>query len=212
MRYRGRITTWKDDRGFGFIMPSHCGVEVFVHISAFANRSRRPIGNEAVTYELKTDTQGRPQADEVLFVGDVAQQPVRITAPVALASLAAASFLAIVAGFAAAGRLPLPVLALYVVASLIAFAAYAWDKSAAQRDVWRTAENTLHLLGLFGGWPGALIARHVFRHKSKKLSFIVSFWATVVLNCGALVWMLSPQGQQFLLALQRIVEANLSTG
>lgn len=207
MRYQGRITTWKDDRGFGFILPSHGGAEVFVHISAFADRSRRPIGNEVVSYQLKPDAQGRPQAREVSFVGGGAYQPVSISTAVMRAGLIAASFLTIVASFAVAGRLPLAVLVLYLVASLIAVAAYAWDKSAARRDRWRTAENTLHLLGLFGGWPGALVARHLFRHKSQKTSFIVSFWVTVVLNCGALVWMLTPQGQRFLVALQRIVVA-----
>jgi uncharacterized membrane protein YsdA (DUF1294 family)/cold shock CspA family protein len=212
MRYQGRITTWKDDRGFGFIMPSGGGIEVFVHISGFSNRSRRPIGNEIVSYKLKIDARGRLQADEVSFVRENAQQPARITAPVMRAILIAASFLTIVAGFAVAGWLPIAVLVLYVLASLTALAVYAWDKSMARLDGWRIAENTLHVLGLCGGWPGALVARHVFRHKSKKRSFIDSFWTTVILNCGALVWMLSPHGQHILLGLERLVVANLGTG
>ena len=117
------------------------------------------------------------------------------------AFLIAATFLTIVASLAIAGSLPLAVLALYLVASVIAFGAYAVDKSAARKNRWRIPESTLHLIGLSGGWPGALIARHVFRHKSKKRSFIASFWGTVVLNCGALVWLLSPQGQGFLVSL-----------
>lgn len=32
----------------------------------------------------------------------------------------------------------------------------------------RTQESTLHGLSLLGGWPGALIAQQVLRHKSKK--------------------------------------------
>lgn len=84
------------------------------------------------------------------------------------------------------GKLPAAVLALYLAASLIAFFTYASDKSAARKNQWRTKESTLHLLAAIGGWPGALIAQKLLRHKSKKRSFQTVFWATVVLNCGAL--------------------------
>jgi uncharacterized membrane protein YsdA (DUF1294 family) len=82
--------------------------------------------------------------------------------------------------------LPLAVLGVYFAASVVAFFAYAFDKSAAEKGQWRTQEGTLHLFSLVGGWPGALIAQKVFRHKSKKREFQTVFWATVVLNCAAL--------------------------
>ncbi|MCF8178914.1 MAG: DUF1294 domain-containing protein [Sulfuritalea sp.] len=47
-------------------------------------------------------------------------------------------------------------------------------------------------------WPGALFAQRLFRHKSKKQSFQVSFWATVILNCCATVWLFSPSGSSAL--------------
>lgn len=47
----------------------------------------------------------------------------------------------------------------------------------------------LHLLALIGGWPGALIAQRVFRHKSRKPSFRIVFLFTVVVNCAALLWL-----------------------
>lgn len=40
---KGKITTWKDDRGFGFIKPDNGGKEVFLHISAIKRAGRRPI-------------------------------------------------------------------------------------------------------------------------------------------------------------------------
>jgi uncharacterized membrane protein YsdA (DUF1294 family) len=49
----------------------------------------------------------------------------------------------------------------------------------------------LHLLALLGGWPGALIAQNLLRHKSQKTGFLLIFGATVVINCGALVWLIS---------------------
>jgi uncharacterized membrane protein YsdA (DUF1294 family) len=97
-------------------------------------------------------------------------------------------FLAVICALAARGMLPLAVPVIYLTASVAAGIAYGIDKSAAQRGAWRTPERTLHVLALMGGWPGAVVAQRVFRHKSRKLSFRFAFWATVALNCGALVW------------------------
>ncbi|WP_040500587.1 DUF1294 domain-containing protein, partial [Ideonella sp. B508-1] len=47
---------------------------------------------------------------------------------------------------------------------------------------WRTPESTLHWMGLLCGWPGALLAQQVLRHKTSKTSFIVVFWLTVLVN------------------------------
>lgn len=71
---------------------------------------------------------------------------------------------------------------------MLAFAAYGVDKSAAANGRWRISESTLHLLGLFGGWPGAAIAQQVFRHKTSKVSFQSLFWVTVALNLLMLIW------------------------
>jgi uncharacterized membrane protein YsdA (DUF1294 family) len=98
------------------------------------------------------------------------------------------------------GRLPFAVLGLYLAASVVTFMVYALDKSAAKRDQWRTQESTLHLFALIGGWPGALAAQRLLRHKSLKASFQATFWVTVMLNCGALVWLLYPTGAQVLRA------------
>ena len=193
MCYQGRITTWKDDKGFGFITPNGGGEQVFVHISSFSNRQRRPEGNELVTYELKVDGKGRVQANTVGFVGErptPSAPPGRSNIP----PVFAVCFLAFVIVAVVAGRLPLAVLALYLVASLVAFFAYFFDKSAALRNQWRTQESTLHLFALLGGWPGALAAQRLLRHKSAKASFQATFWVTVVLNCGALGWLFSPSG------------------
>jgi uncharacterized membrane protein YsdA (DUF1294 family) len=93
------------------------------------------------------------------------------------------------------------VLALYLGASAVAFGAYALDKAAARDGRWRTAEGTLHLFGIVGGWPGALFAQRVFRHKSRKASFQQVFWVTVVVNCLGLGWLLTERGSQFLTGL-----------
>ena len=88
----------------------------------------------------------------------------------------------------------LVVLVVSAVASLIAFAGYGFDKWAARRSSRRVPENTLHLWSLLGGWPGALVAQRVFRHKTRKASFQIVFWVSVALNCAAVAWWLSPAG------------------
>ena len=193
MRFQGKITNWKDGQGFGFITPNGGGNQVFVHIKSFANRRRRPVGNEIVTYELKTDANGRAQADSVAFIGErvpSATSSGHSNGPLVLA----AAFLVFVVGAAFAGKLPFAVLALYLIASAVAFVAYFLDKSAARNDQRRTKESTLHIFALVGGWPGALSAQRLLRHKSKKQSFQIVFWVTVVLNCGALGWLFTPEG------------------
>ncbi|MBB2496212.1 DUF1294 domain-containing protein [Aquipseudomonas ullengensis] len=73
-------------------------------------------------------------------------------------------------------------LGVYPLLSLISFLQYWNDKQSAQKGRWRTPENTLHITELLGGWPGALVAQQVFRHKTRKLSFQVVCWAIVLLH------------------------------
>lgn len=104
--------------------------------------------------------------------------------PVALA----VSFLFLLALAWLLGRLPAILPLAYLIASVAAFAVYAIDKSAARNGRHRTRERSLHALAIAGGWPGALLAQTMLRHKSRKLRFQAVFWLTVMLNCGALVW------------------------
>ena len=96
------------------------------------------------------------------------------------------------------GPLPPAVIATYGAVSILTFLVYWSDKSAARRGQWRTKESTLLFLGLAGGWPGAVVAQRVLRHKSRKQSFQVAFWGTVVLNSIALGWLLTDTGTRFL--------------
>lgn len=77
------------------------------------------------------------------------------------------------------------------ISSLLTFFAYAIDKSAARQHRRRIPEKTLHMLGLLGGWPGALLAQQLLRHKSRKTRFQTVFWLTVAVNCAMFWWCLS---------------------
>ncbi len=72
------------------------------------------------------------------------------------------------------------VLALYGAASLVSFFQYWLDKHNALSKQSRISEATLHVTEALGGWPGALIAQQVFRHKTRKVSYRVVFWLIVV--------------------------------
>jgi uncharacterized membrane protein YsdA (DUF1294 family) len=108
--------------------------------------------------------------------------------------LAAAFFVA--AGLSyALGYTPLLLVCLLLLMSLITYGFYAKDKAAAIRGDWRIPEKTLHGLSLCGGWPGALIAQQRLRHKTKKVSFRVVFWLTVLVNVVAFSWLHGPEGK-----------------
>lgn len=73
-------------------------------------------------------------------------------------------------------------LAAYGIVSIVTFFLYWSDKRKACADQWRTPENVLHALEFAGGWPGALLAQQVFRHKTRKVSFQLVFWIIVLLH------------------------------
>lgn len=87
---------------------------------------------------------------------------------------------------------PLFVGVVYVVASALEFVLYGVDKRAAVAGARRIPEPTLHLVALLGGWPGAVVAQSVFRHKTRKASFRLRFWVTVMVNIVAFVLVTTP--------------------
>jgi uncharacterized membrane protein YsdA (DUF1294 family)/cold shock CspA family protein len=197
VRHQGKITDWRDDKGFGFVTPNDGGARVFVHIKSFSNRQRRPEGKELVTYELTSDARGRPQGVDIAFVGDRPSSPTRTAPGPGVGALTlAATFLAFVMGAVATGKLHFAVLVAYSLASCVAYLAYFLDKAASLKGRWRTPESTLHFFSVVGGWPGAMLAQRTLRHKTQKQSFQVTYWVTVVLNCAALGWLLSPTGMR----------------
>ena len=204
MRFAGTIKTWNDDRGFGFIAPTQGGQEIFVHIKAFKGLKGRPLENQRVTFEIELSPQGKKRAVnvELIFTQSRAKAPNRQMATQwGTASLFAIPILLIIMLVASVfGEPPRWSFWLYPVASLFTFFAYANDKAAAQKGSWRTSESTLHALSFAGGWPGALIAQQLLRHKSSKAEFRTTFWGTVVLNLSAFLFLASPYAQ----LLQRI--------
>lgn len=84
----------------------------------------------------------------------------------------------------------IPIVAFYAVVSILAYVTYAIDKKAAIKNRRRVSETSLHLLGVLGGWPGALVAQQRLRHKNRKTAFQGVFWLTVVVNLACAGWLM----------------------
>ena len=208
MRCQGKITSWKDDQGYGVVTQNGTDKNrtAFVHIKAFSERSPRPKLGDLITYEANLDEKRRFRAEDARFVKRAASKfsssDVGGANTSSLGRTFAYLFCAALILSVFLGRLPLLILGIYFLASAVAYLAYAMDKAAAESRRWRIAENTLHVWGLIGGWPGALIAQQRLRHKTSKTSFQAMFWLTVVLNCVALGWLMASSGGDFLRSIR----------
>ncbi len=185
MRFEGVVKFWNDDRGVGFIAPGQGPQEVFVYIKVFKGLRIRPQLGQRVIFQVEVGPKGGA------FNGELVQYPGRATHGVhrkgfqrwGVGSLLTLPVLLVVllAGYML-GHAPRWSLWVYPVASALIFSVYASDKSAAKNGTWRRAEKKRYLLAFIGGWPGALVAQKVLRHKSSKAGIRAVFWGTVVLN------------------------------
>lgn len=195
MRIDGTLKSWNDERGFGFISPTQGGQEIFVHIKAFDVREERPHVGQRLTFEVEVNPDGKKRAKLVREIRVVRASRRRRDSP---AQWGTASYFAIPAFLllyfvvAIVWRVPNWVAGLYLGASVVCFVVYVADKSAAIAGRRRVPESTLIYLGLVGGWPGAIVAQQVSRHKSNKTTFRSAFWVSVILNVLAFVALSSP--------------------
>ena len=189
--YQGRIINWNDEKGYGFIqlMPGH--ENLFFHISPFASHHRRPAADTAVTVLAIPGNKGGWQASRVLLrehehaimedsIYDIAEhsQPKKLEG-YTYAALDTLYFLGLT-------LVSIPLGITSAILSILTVALYRYDKRAAEENLQRVPNSALHLASLLGGWPGALIARPLLRHKLNQKRFRGFFWASIVANFGIL--------------------------
>ena len=198
MERLGRVSEWNEARGFGFLAPvdgADGAGRVFFHVRDYDQGPRRPEVGELVKFSASKRDDGRWRAIRVRRAVANARNPAptvtrnpkaahRPGGP-APASAPVALVLAYTASMAIAvyiGRLPVMLAFWLITATCLAVLFYYGDKTAAQRGESRIAESTLHIVELAGGWPGALLAQRLLRHKTAKASYRSAFWTMVALH------------------------------
>ncbi len=66
---KGKVTQWKDDKGFGFIQPDDGSEGLFFHVSSVKTDARRPQVGDSVLYAPMRDSQQRLKAKCVVIEG-----------------------------------------------------------------------------------------------------------------------------------------------
>ena len=193
----GVVVKFDSQRGFGFIRPDgaqegghdvrESTPDVFVHIRNVQGRKTLHPGQRATYYVTRTEK--GPAAINVR-VGSVLAIPY-----LRFMLIGVGSALLLLVGLATVLDRPASLalwLVMWVTAlSLATFGVYGYDKLQAKQGGLRVPEVVLHLIGLLGGTPGAFVAMRLFHHKTNKARFQAVFWATVLLQVGALAfWLL----------------------
>jgi len=185
VKYQGRIQQWDDAKGYGFVEPNGGGTRAFTHIEAFKQRSRRPVNGDIIVYEVEQDRNGNHRACNISLLKDHKAKRLRANKPTSRRKrnvIVLSIFSGALALFTLSGRLPFIVPIVYGAVSLLTILFYGIDKSAAKKEKRRVSEAKLHILSLLGGWPGALLAQQMFKHKRSKSAFMRIYWVTVLVN------------------------------
>jgi len=72
----------------------------------------------------------------------------------------------------------------FLVLNLITFFIYGLDKAKSAMGAWRVSERRLLALAIIGGSLGAILGMKIFRHKTRKNSFLLTFILILLIQTG----------------------------
>ncbi len=207
MRFEGTLKSWNDDRGLGLLAADQGGQDIVVQQDALVRLDEKPRVGQRFSFEIEPAFGGIKRAKNLAGMprnrGSALRRRQSSRRPAGprevglKALLVVPAFALIFLAVSIYWRIDVWVAALYALASIVTFLAYASDKTAAVEGRGRTSEFFLLMLGLVGGWPGAVLAQQALRHKTRKASFQTLFWLTVSVNVLAFFTLASPLGAAF---------------
>lgn len=181
------LESWNVRRGYGFIQPSLGRKTVFAHVRDFEGLEFAPRVGQEFSFDPVVMEDGRMQARHIQLVKEAPDRDAR-SRSAAGPIVGSLVFLIFVLEYILLGivyPMPLWPIAAYAALSFLTFLLYAEDKSKARKGRWRVAESSLQVISLLGGWPGAILAQQLLRHKTRKRGFLTVFWTAVVVNMAA---------------------------
>ena len=69
-----------------------------------------------------------------------------------------------------------------IIINIIGFLIMLIDKKKAEKGAWRIKEKTIFIVTALGGGVGTIAGMYTFRHKTKKLAFVIGLPVILILE------------------------------
>lgn len=83
------------------------------------------------------------------------------------------------------------ILLYFIIINLIGVGIMALDKYKAEKGYWRIPENTLFLVTILGGGIGTIFGMYKFRHKTKKMKFVIGFPTILIIEIILMIYLIA---------------------
>lgn len=76
----------------------------------------------------------------------------------------------------------------FFIINIIGFLIMLIDKQKAKKGAWRIPEKTIFIITALGGGIGTISGMYVFRHKTKKLNFVIGLPLITILEIIGIIY------------------------